>query len=202
MNFYSCITTSSPGAAGACSLPSAVCASSAFTTASTGASSFGPSSGSPRLLLQALNNPSTFSFSHTLKSPLFAGPEIPRFSISGEGDPMMAMEVLLMLRCLSCCRVSWRAERPWLISAGRSARSGWLTSGRGADGIVSTQVDTIQRIPTFHESLVVLLEVCLCALTPRSDRVGIILKGSTSGRELVKVRSRLLQIPSADAMNS
>ena len=34
---------------------------------------------------------------------------------------MIAMEVLAMVRCLSCWRVSARAERPWLMSVGRSA---------------------------------------------------------------------------------
>lgn len=33
----------------------------------------------------------------------------------------MAIEVLAMVRCLSCWSVSARAERPWLINAGRSA---------------------------------------------------------------------------------
>lgn len=31
------------------------------------------------------------------------------------------MEVFAIVRCLSCWRVSARAERPWLISDGRSA---------------------------------------------------------------------------------
>lgn len=34
---------------------------------------------------------------------------------------MIAMDVLAIVRCLSCCSVSDKAERPWLISAGRSA---------------------------------------------------------------------------------
>lgn len=121
ISIYSCMITSSPGAAGACSLPSAVWASPAAGAAGAGASSLGPSSSPPRLLLQARSIPSTLSFSHTRKLPRFAGPEIDRFSISAEAGPMMAMEVLEIERCLSCWRVSCRAERPWLIRVGRSA---------------------------------------------------------------------------------
>ena len=89
--------------------------------APAGSPSVGPSSGSPLLLLQALNNPSTLSFSHTLKLPLFAAPDIETSSTSAEDGPMIAIEVFWMVRNLSCWRVSCSADRPWLISSGRVA---------------------------------------------------------------------------------
>ncbi len=82
---------------------------------------------------------------------------------------MMAMEVLLILRCLSCCRVSWRAESPWLISAGRSAKFAWAVNSHGVDRYVSASRRLGNPTHTGLECLVILLQVGLRTLTSRSD---------------------------------
>ena len=114
------VTSSSPVVTGAApAAPSAAgCSASWFCGASP---SSGPSSDSPLLLLHALSSESTSSFSQTRKLPRRAAPEFCTFATSSLEGPIMAIEVFAIVRCLSCCSVSARADRPWLIKAGRSA---------------------------------------------------------------------------------
>jgi hypothetical protein len=61
------------------------------------------------------------SFSYTRKKPRRAGPDPAASSISADAGPMIAIDVLAVVRCLSCWSVSASAFRPWLTSSGREA---------------------------------------------------------------------------------